>query len=149
MKKTIRMTESDLTNLVKRVIKEQSAQIKSVTDTMSKPSSQGSAQLRSVTDTMSKPSSKQSVGSLTDKVQTPSSELWVQYFPCLTKEAKVYPTYAVAGGKTLLYQWNTDSDNEFIRNMANEGNFGEVKGGGKYWCSSKDKNKIQIISFVK
>jgi hypothetical protein len=147
MKKIIRLTESDLTRLVKRVIKEQATIEKLLKPaSASKPSQDGKLKM---VDTMSKPAQKQSVGSLTDKVQTPSSELWVQYFPCLTKEAKVYPTYAVAGGKTLLYQWNTDSDNEFLRNMANEGNFGEVKGGGKYWCSSEDKNKIMIITFVK
>jgi hypothetical protein len=144
MKKIIRMTESDLTNLVKRVIQEQAVEKLLKPASVSSPKSDGK-----LTSTISKPAQKQSVGSLTDKVQTPSSELWVQYFPCLTKEAKVYPTYAVAGGKTLLYQWNTDSDNEFLRNMANEGNFGEVKGGGKYWCSSEDKNKIMIITFVK
>ena len=146
MKKTIRLTESDLTRLVKRVIEEQSAQIKSV-ETVKPAPKQSTVQIKSV-DTV-KPLSKQSVGYLTDKVQTPSSELWVQYFPCLAKEAKVYPTYAVSSGKTLLYKWNTDDDNEYIENMANEGNFGEVKGGGKYWCNAKDKNKLQIVSFVK
>ena len=138
------MTESDLTNLVRRVIQEQA------TDQLLKPASTSSPKSDGkLTSTLSKPAPKQSVGSLTDKVVAPSAELWVQYFPCLSKEAKVFPTYAVAGGKTLLFQWNTDSDNEFIQHMANEGNFGEVKGGGKYWCSSQDKNKIMIITFVK
>jgi hypothetical protein len=148
MKKIIRMTESDLTNLVKRVIKEQ-AQIRSVTDTMSKPAPKQS--VGKLTDTVSKPAPKQSMGTitLTDKVKGPSAEIWGQNFPCLAKEAKVYPTYAVSSGKTLLYKWNTDDDNEYIENMANEGNFGEVKGGGKYWCNAKDKNKLQIVSFVK
>jgi hypothetical protein len=124
MKKVIKLTEAELTNLIKKVIQEQS------------------------TEKMIKPASVSAPKSMTDKLggaTTASAELWGKSFPCLAKEAKVGPTYATADGKTLLYQWNTDSDNEYIARMANEGNFGQVKGGGKYWCSSEDKNKLMII----
>jgi hypothetical protein len=73
MKKTIRLTESDLTRLVKRVIQEQ-AQLRSVDAVKPSSQSQGSAQLRSV-DSVKPSSQSQGSAQLRSRSMTGSDKM--------------------------------------------------------------------------
>jgi hypothetical protein len=75
MKKVIRLTESDLTRLVKRVIQEQ-AQLRSVDSVKPSSQSQGSAQLRSVDSV--KPS-RPMTGSQLNKMMSDTSDSMAKY----------------------------------------------------------------------
>ena len=129
MKKVIRLTEADLTKLVQEVIEEQS-QIKSVTDTMSKPASQ-------------------SGGKLTATISKPDSNSWFSSFPCLNDVKQsdrpmvngniVLKTGASGQNHILLPESGKgDPSYEFAKkqNPVN-GYVGQMKGGGVYYCSSE------------
>ncbi len=125
MKKIIRMTESDLTNLVKRVIEEQSAQIKSV-------------------DTV-KPSSKQSMGTISSVMMKEDPKEWFSNFPCIKNlpadqqkivNGKIYikdmdgkrHVFLPESGRGMGYD---KEDREAIG-----GYLGKIQGKGVYYCHS-------------
>ena len=125
MKKTIRLTESDLTRLVKRVIEEQSAQIKSV-------------------DTV-KPAPKQSVGKVIATVSKTDPKEWFSNFPCI----KNLPAdqQKIVGGKiynktddgkryVFLPETGTYQEKGFgdAREQALNDYVGKIQGGGLYYC---------------
>jgi hypothetical protein len=128
MKKTIRLTESDLTRLVKRVIEEQSAQIKSV-------------------ETV-KPAPKQSVGKLIATVSKTDPKEWFSNFPCI----KNLPAdqQKIVGGKiynktddgkryVFLPETGTYQEKGFgdAREQALNDYVGKIQGGGFYYCDKK------------
>jgi hypothetical protein len=130
-KKVVRLTESDLTILVKRVIKEQSAQIKSVDNVKTAPK-QSTGQIKSV-DTMSKS----------------DSSSWFSNFPCLNGQPK--SKKQIVNGNVV---WKpNDSGQQYIllpqsgkndplakqvqQYKPVDGYIGQVKGGGVYYCSSE------------
>jgi hypothetical protein len=125
MKKVIRLTESDLTRLVKRVIEEQSAQIKSV-------------------DTV-KPSPKQSTGTITSVMMKEDPKEWFSNFPCI----KNLPAdqQKIVGGKiynktddgkryVFLPETGTYQEKGFgdAREQALNDYVGKIQGGGLYYC---------------
>jgi hypothetical protein len=145
MKKIIRMTEADLTKLVKRVIQEQ-AQIRSVTDTMSKPAPKQS--VGKLTDTMSKPAPKQSVGTISATMMKEDPKEWFSNFPCIKNlpasqqkivGGKIYNK--TDGGKTfvLLPETGTYQEKGFkeAREDALNDYVGKIQGGGHYYCSKR------------
>jgi hypothetical protein len=142
MKKIIRLTESDLTRLVKRVIKEQ-AQIRSVTDTMSKPAPKQS--VGKLTDTVSKPAPKQSMGTITSVMMKEDPKEWFSNFPCI----KNLPAdqQKIVGGKiynktddgkryVFLPETGTYQEKGFgdAREQALNDYVGKIQGGGLYYC---------------
>jgi hypothetical protein len=128
MKKTIRLTESDLVSLVNRVIKEQ-MQDKLMTPA-SKPSQDGKLKML---DTMSKS----------------DSSSWFSNFPCLNGQPK--SKKQIVNGNVV---WKpNDSGQQYIllpqsgkndplakqvqQYKPVDGYIGQVKGGGVYYCSSE------------
>ena len=149
MKKVIRMTEADLTKLVKRVIQEQ-AQIRSVTDTMSKPAPKQS--VGKLTDTASKPASKQSVGTISATMMKEDPKEWFSNFPCIKNlpadrqkivSGKIY--IKANDGKTyaLLPETGTYQEKGFgdAREDALNDYVGKVQGGGLYYCDKTYTSK--------
>lgn len=126
MKKVIRLTEVELTNLIKKVIQEQSTE-KSI-----KPAK-----------------SNQSVGKLTSTMSKPDSDSWFSSFPCLND---VHPSKRpMVNGNVVLKtsahgvphvllpeSGKGDPSYDFARkqNPVN-GYVGQMKGGGVYYCSSE------------
>jgi hypothetical protein len=141
MKKTIRLTESDLTRLVRRVIQEQ-AQIRSVTDTMSKPAPKQS--VGKLTDTVSKPAPKQSMGTITSVMMKEDPKEWFSNFPCIKNlpadQQKIVggKIYNKTDGKTyvLLPETGTYQEKGFgdAREQALNDYVGKIQGGGLYYC---------------
>jgi hypothetical protein len=142
MKKTIRLTESDLTRLVKRVIEEQSAQIKSV-------------------ETV-KPAPKQSVGKLIATVSKTDPKEWFSNFPCLddVPQSKrpmvngkiVLKTYVKP--VTLLPESGKGDPNykQVLPYKPVNNYIGQLQGGGVYYCSSESWAKgfgPQVMTPVK
>jgi hypothetical protein len=130
MTKIIRMTESDLTNLVKRVIKEQSTEQLLKPASTSKPSQDGKLKM---VDTMSKN----------------DSSSWFSNFPCLNGQPK--SKKQIVNGNVV---WKpNDSGQQYIllpqsgkndplakqvqQYKPVDGYIGQVKGGGVYYCSSE------------
>jgi hypothetical protein len=137
MKKIIRMTESDLTNLVKRVIEEQSAQIKLV-DTVKPAPKQSMGQVIKSVDTV-KPAPKQSMGQViksVDNVKTSSQltnktateKLGGAIIPGSEQDIKLKLTNFVGAGSGHNYkkiceycgQLSLDSNNQRAQNAAIE-----------------------------
>jgi hypothetical protein len=142
MKKTIRLTESDLTRLVKRVIEEQSAQIKSV-------------------ETV-KPAPKQSVGKLIATMSKTDPKEWFSNFPCLDNVPQskrpmvngkiVLKTYVKPF--TLLPESGKGDPNykQALPYKPVNNYIGQLQGGGVYYCSSESWAKgfgPQVMSPVK
>jgi hypothetical protein len=136
MKKIIRLTESDLTRLVKRVIEEQSAQIKLVDNVKTAPK-QSTGQIKSV-DTV-KPAPKQSMGQViksVDNVKTSSQltnktateKLGGAIIPGSEQDIKLKLTNFVGAGRGHNYkkiceycgQLSLDSNNQRAQNAAIE-----------------------------
>jgi hypothetical protein len=146
MKKIIRMTESDLTNLVKRVIEEQSAQIKSVDNVKTTTPKQSTGQIKSV-DTV-KPAPKQSMGTITSVMMKEDPKEWFSNFPCI-KNISADKRKMVGGkiynkaddGKTyvLLPETGTYQEKGFgdAREEALNDYVGKIQGGGFYRCHKK------------
>ena len=126
MKKIIRMTESDLTNLVKRVIEEQSAQIKSV-------------------DNVKAATPKQSMGTISSVMMKEDPKEWFSNFPCI----KNLPAdqQKIVGGKiynktddgkryVFLPETGTYQEKGFgdAREQALNDYVGKIQGGGLYYC---------------
>lgn len=125
MKKVIRLTESELTNLIKRVIQEQAKDI-------IKPAT-----------------SNQSVVKLTTTMSKPDSDSWFSNFPCLND---VHPSKRPMVNGNVVLKTNAsgvphvllpesgvgDPSYDFARkqNPVN-GYVGQMKGGGVYYCSSE------------
>ena len=142
------MTEADLTKLVKRVIQEQ-AQIRSVTDTMSKPAPKQS--VGKLTATVSKPAPKQSDGKLISTVSKTDSESWFSNFPCLNEVPQ--SKRPMVNGNIILKTYTTpftllpesgkgDSQYSFAINQGVVNRYvGQIKGGGVYYCSSAPSAK--------
>lgn len=143
------MTEADLTKLVQRVIEEQS-QIRSVTDTMSKPAPKQS--VGKLTDTVSKPAPKQSMGTITSVMTKSDPNEWFSNFPCI----KNLPAgqQKIVGGKiyinandgkkyALLPETGTYQEKGFkeAREDALNDYVGKVQGGGFYHCSKRFTSK--------
>jgi hypothetical protein len=142
MKKVIRMTEADLTKLVKRVIQEQATEklIQSV------PSKQS---VGKITDTVSKPAPKQSDGKLISTVSKTDSDSWFSSFPCLNDVEKskrpmvngniVLKTNASGTPYILLPESGRDDSQYSFAIKQNPVNryVGQIKGGGVYYCSSE------------
>jgi hypothetical protein len=136
MKKIIRLTESDLTRLVRRVIEEQSAQIKLVDNVKTAPK-QSTGQIKSV-DTV-KPAPKQSMGQViksVDNVKTSSQltnktateKLGGAIIPGSEQDIKLKLTNFVGAGRGHNYkkiceycgQLSLDSNNQRAQNAAIE-----------------------------
>lgn len=145
MKKVIRMTEADLTKLVKRVIQEQ-AQIRSVTDTMSKPATKQS--VGKLTDTVSKPAPKQSMGTISSTMMKEDPKEWFSNFPCIKNLPAAQQK--IVGGKihnktdngkifVLLPETGTYQEKGFkeAREDALNDYVGKIQGGGLYYCSKR------------
>ena len=142
MKKVIRMTEADLTKLFKRVIQEQ-AQIRSVTDNMSKPAPKQS--VVKLTDTMSKPEPKQSMGTISATMMKEDPKEWFSNFPCI-KNLPAAQQKIVGGkiynkadsGKTYVFlpETGTYQENGYkdAKSEALNGYVGKIQGGGFYRC---------------
>ena len=126
MTKIIRMTESDLTNLVKRVIQEQATE-----------------------KLIQSAPSKQSVGKITDTMSKSDSISWFSNFPCLNGQPK--SKKQIVNGNVV---WKpNDSGQQYIllpqsgkndplakqvqQYKPVDGYIGQVKGGGVYYCSSE------------
>ena len=149
MKKVIRMTEADLTKLVKRVIQEQ-AQIRSVTDTMSKPAPKQS--VGKLTDTVSKPAPKQSMGTISLTMMKEDPKEWFSNFPCIKNLPAAQQK--IVGGKiyinandgkkyALLPETGTYQEKGFgdAREKALNDEVGKVQGGGLYYCDKTYTSK--------
>ena len=133
MKKVIRMTEADLTKLVKRVIQEQ-------------------AQIRSVTDNMSKPAPKQSMGTISATMMKEDPKEWFSNFPCI-KNLPAAQQKIVGGkiynkadsGKTYVFLPETGTYQEKgfgdAREKALNDEVGKVQGGGLYYCDKTYTSK--------
>lgn len=138
MKKVIRMTEADLTKLVKRVIEEQATEklIQSV------PSKQS---VGKITDTMSKPAPKQSVGTISSTMMKEDPKEWFSNFPCI-KNLPAAQQKIVGGkiynkaddGKTYVFLPETGTYQEKgfgdARKEALNDYVGKIQGGGFYRC---------------
>jgi hypothetical protein len=142
MKKVIRMTEADLTKLVKRVIQEQ-AQIRSVTDTMSKPAPKQS--VGKLTDTVSKPAPKQSMGTISLTMMKEDPKEWFSNFPCIKNlpaaqqkivGGKIYNTTDDGKKYVFLPESGTYQEKGFgdARKEALNDYVGKLQGGGFYRC---------------
>ena len=143
MKKVIRMTESDLTRLVKRVIEEQS-QIRSVTDNMSKPAPKQST--GTISSTMTKTTTpKQSVGTISSVMTKSDPNEWFSNFPCI----KNLPSneQKIVGGK--IYVKDVDGKRHVLLPESGKGTgydredreaiggyIGKIQGKGVYFCHS-------------
>jgi hypothetical protein len=126
MKKIIRLTESDLTNLVKRVIQEQATE-----------------------KLIQSAPSKQSVGKITNTVGKTDSNSWFSYFPCLnevpqSKRPIVNGNVILktgAGGQQFTLLPQSGKSDPLSKRVAQykpvDGMIGQVKGGGVYYCSSE------------
>lgn len=143
MSKIIRMTESDLTNLVRRVIKEQSAQIRSVDNVKTTTPKQSTVQIKSV-DTV-KPSSKQSMGTISSVMMKEDPKEWFSNFPCIKNlpagqqkivNGKIYNK--ADDGKTYVFLPETGTYQEKgfgdAREQALNDYVGKIQGGGLYYC---------------
>lgn len=131
MKKVIRITESELTSLIKRVIQEQSISGQDKLIQTSKPA--GDGKLKSMINTVGK----------TD------SNSWFSNFPCLNDvpQAKrpmvngniVLKTSADGKPFTLLPQsGKNDPLSKRVEQYKPVNNYiGQVNGGGVYYCSSE------------
>jgi hypothetical protein len=129
MKKVIRLTESELIGLVKRVIKEQ-GQDKLIQT--SKPTS-GDGKLKSITNTVGK----------TD------SNSWFSYFPCLNEVSQSKRPMVngnvilktMAGGEQFTLLPQSGKNDPLAKQVQQynpvDGMIGQVKGGGVYYCSSE------------
>ena len=145
-KKVVRLTESDLTILVKRVIKEQSAQIKSVDNVKTAPK-QSTGQIKSV-DTMSKS----------------DSSSWFSNFPCLDNvpqskrpmvNGKIVLKTNASGQPYILLpeSGKGDPNYKYTQQYKPVNNYiGQLQGGGVYYCSSDSSAKgfgPQVMTPVK
>ena len=131
MKKVIRLTESELTNLVKRVIQEQA----------------------NPTDMIKPATSNQSVGKLTTTMSKPDSDSWFSNFPCLNNQPQskkqmvngnvVWKPNDSGTQYILLPQsGNNDPNYKHVKNYKPVNDYvGQVKGGGVYYCSSESYAK--------
>ncbi len=131
MKKIIRMTESDLTNLVKRVIEEQS---------------QVSQQLRSV-DNVKTTTPKQSIGTISS-VMTKTKEdpkEWFSNFPCIKNlpaeqqkivKGKIYVKDMDGKRHVLLPESGRGMGYDREDREAIGGYLGKIQGKGVYYCHS-------------
>jgi hypothetical protein len=143
MKKIIRMTESDLTNLVKRVIEEQSALIRSADKVMTSPK-QSTGQIKSV-DNVKTTTPKQSMGTITSVMTKTDPKEWFSNFPCI----KNLPAdqQKIVGGKiynktddgkryVFLPETGTYQEKGFgdARDQALNDYVGKIQGGGLYYC---------------
>lgn len=149
MKKVIRMTEADLTKLVRRVIEEQSqvSQIKSV-DVIKPADKQMTNKITSV-DNVKSTTPKQSVGTLTSVMTKPDPKEWFSKFPCLSEVPQskrpmvsgnvVLRTAADGRERTLLpVSGKSDPAYRYVEAYKPVNNIvGQVKGGGVYYCSSE------------
>jgi hypothetical protein len=113
MKKIIRLTESDLTRLVKRVIQEQ-AQLRSVDAVKPSSQSQGSAQLRSV-DSVKPSSQSQGSAQLRSRSMTGSDKMMSDTSDSMAKYATAKP--ADSPLKTALKK---------LVGVGNRGNYQEI-----------------------
>jgi hypothetical protein len=144
MKKIIRMTESDLTNLVKRVIEEQSAQIKSVDNVKTAPK-QSTGQLIKSVDNVKAATPKQSMGTISSVMMKEDPKEWFSNFPCI----KNLPAdqQKIVGGKIYIKDMDgkrhvflpesgrgTGYDREDVEAIG--GYLGKIQGKGVYYCHS-------------
>lgn len=128
MKKVIKLTEAELTNLIKKVIEEQT---QDKLTPVSKPS--GTGKLKTISNTVSK----------TD------SESWFGSFPCLndvpqTKKPMVNGKIILKTGAngeqhTLLPEsGKNDPSYKYVEQYKPVNNYvGQIQGGGVYYCSSE------------
>ena len=126
MKKIIRLTESDLTNLVRRVIQEQ-------------------AQIKSVTDTMSKPAPKQSMGTITSVMTKTDPKEWFSNFPCIKNlpadqqkivNGKIYIKDMEGKRHVFLPESGGGMGYDKEDREAIGGYLGKIQGKGVYYCHS-------------
>ena len=137
------MTESDLTNLVKRVIEEQSALIRSADKVMTSPK-QSTGQIKSV-DNVKTTTPKQSMGTITSVMTKTDPKEWFSNFPCI----KNLPAdqQKIVGGKiynktddgkryVFLPETGTYQEKGFgdARDQALNDYVGKIQGGGLYYC---------------
>ena len=145
MKKVIRMTEVDLTKLVKRVMQEQATE-KLIQSAPSKQS------VGKITDTVSKPAPKQSMGTITSVMTKTDPKEWFSNFPCIKNlpadrqkivSGKIY--IKANDGKTyaLLPETGTYQEKGFgdAREKALNDEVGKVQGGGLYYCDKTYTSK--------
>jgi hypothetical protein len=151
MGKIIRLTEADLTRLVRRVIKEQSSQIKSVDNVKTAPK-QSTGQLIKSVDNVKTTTPKQSVGTISSVMTKSDPKEWFSNFPCLKNISadrrkmvggKIYNK--VDDGKTyvLLPETGTYQENGFgrAREVALNDYVGKIQGGGLYYCHKEFTSK--------
>ena len=145
MKKVIRMTEADLTKLVKRVIEEQSqvSQIKSV-DVIKPADKQMTNKITSV-DNVKSTTPKQSMGTITSVMTKTDPKEWFSNFPCI-KNLPAGQQKIVGGkiynkaddGKTYVFLPETGTYQEKgfgdARKEALNDYVGKLQGGGFYRC---------------
>jgi hypothetical protein len=146
MKKIIRLTESDLTRLVRRVIKEQATIEKLLKPaSASKPSQDGKLKM---VDTMSKPAPKQSVGKLIDTVSKTDPKEWFSNFPCIKNlpadqqkivGGKIYNKTEDGKRYVFLPETGTYQEKGFgdAREDALNDYVGKIQGGGLYYCDKR------------
>ena len=146
MKKIIRLTESDLTRLVRRVIKEQATIEKLLKPaSASKPSQDGKLKM---VDTMSKPAPKQSVGKLIDTVSKTDPKEWISNFPCIKNlpadqqkivGGKIYNKTEDGKRYVFLPETGTYQEKGFgdAREDALNDYVGKIQGGGFYYCDKR------------
>ena len=145
MKKVIRMTEADLTKLVKRVIEEQSqvSQIKSV-DVIKPADKQMTNKITSV-DNVKSTTPKQSVGTISSVMTKSDPKEWFSNFPCI----KNLPAdqQKIVGGKiyikdmdgkrhVLLPESGRGTGYDREDREAIGGYLGKIQGKGVYFCHS-------------
>ena len=128
MKKIIKLTESDLTRLVKRVIQEQS-------------------QIKSVTDTMSKPAPKQSAGTISSTMTKTDPKEWFSNFPCMKNlsivNGKVTVKMMDGRPEVLLPETGTYQEKGYkdARDEAVNGYVGKTEKGDFYYCMAAEYAK--------
>jgi hypothetical protein len=130
MKKIIRMTESDLTNLVKRVMQEQATEKLLKPSSTSKTSQDGKLKM---VDTMSKS----------------DSSSWFSNFPCLNDvpqskrpmvNGKIVLKTNASGQPYILLpeSGKGDPNYKYTQQYKPVNNYvGQLQGGGVYYCSSE------------
>jgi len=161
MKKIIRLTESDLTRLVRRVIQEQGTDQLLKPASASKPSQDGKLKM---VDTMSKPAPKQSVGKLIATVSKTDPKEWFSNFPCLDDvpqskrpmvNGKIVLKTNASGQPYILLPESGKGDPNYKQALPYKpvNNYiGQLQGGGVYYCSSESWAKgfgPQVMTPVK
>jgi hypothetical protein len=133
MSKIIRLTEADLTRIVRRVMNEQS---------------------QIVTTTSQPPKTKTTPGQINTVVssKTQSNPMdWFNQFPCLkSPEVKINGGKAIFKGKVLLpepVKYDSPDYEEISREKAYKKMVGRVQGRGWYFCDASYPEFLAVKSF--